>query len=265
MAKRIILRDKIGNRFWVLTPNVSMYNFIKDSKHLTYLEVFYRFGQVLVKPRKGISKSEEARMLQSRKRLLVELNNKVVALKFLAQECRKYGLRLIARKDIKKRVYDYKPYQVFLALCESYLDAVHSTFDCVCDLDKFLGQKFGRAFNKEQWFQIDMDLRNVFHHNQSPLVTVEKGQIVFTIEKLPRKPRFLSQVSPNPHGQYEFSLDPKDLGEDILASLEKWAKTYLDLIDKAESIDAISGFQKDGGAKQRKVTLKDLMKIVTGS
>ncbi len=259
------MRDKTGNRYWVLTPNVSMYSYIKNSKHLTYLEIFYRFGQVLVKPRKGISKDEEVKMLQSRKRLLVELNNKVVALKYLVQECRKHGQHLVARKDNTKRVYGYKSYQVFLALIESYLDAVHSTFDCICDLDKFLGQKFSQNISTKQWFQIDLDLRNVFHHNQSPLVTVERGKIIFTIEKLPRKPRFLSHVTPNLHGRYEFSLDPKDLGDDFIASLEKWAKAYLDLIDDTESIGAISGFQKDGGIKQKKVTLKDLMKKITRS
>ena len=259
------MRDNSGNKFWIITPNISMYSFASKSKNVTFLEIFYRFAQVLVKPRKGLTKGEEEKILLSRKRVLVELNNKVMALKYLANECKKQGEKLIARKDSKKRIYDYKPYQVFLALCESYLDTVHSTYDCIADLDGFLGKKYARAINKEQWFKIDMDLRNVFHHNQSPLVTIEKGKVDFTIEKLPRSPRFLTPAMKNPHGRYEFSLDPKDLGEDILTFLEKWAKQYLDLIDGNESIDAIAGYKKDGGVRTKKVTLKELMKRVVAT
>lgn len=262
MSKRVMGKEKSGKEWWLVTPSIGVYSFAANPKKVTFLEIFYFFAQVLTRPtKKKLTKVEEAKIMETRKRALVELDNKVVALKYLANECKKQGKLLISRKDRKKRIYDYKPYQVFLALAESYLDTLHSIYDCITELDKQLGQKFAKPINNEQWFQIDMDLRNVFHHNQSPLLSVKNGELLFTFERLPRTPRFLQPSMKNPHGYYEFSLDPEDLSRDILDFLNKWAKKYIDLIDEKESVSAITGYHKDGRTKSKKVTLKELKKI----
>lgn len=263
MSKLVSGQTKSGQKLWILTPNARIHSFATNPKKITFLDIFYVFAQILIKHtnRKLPQKQEEA-IITARKKILVELDNKVVSLKYLAHECRRQGDLLIARKDYKKKIYDYKPYQVFLTLCESYLDALHSIYDCINEIDKFLGQKFANEIDKKQWFKIDIDLRNVFHHNQSPLLTIEKGRLVFTFELLPRKPRFLKPTMKNAHGRYEFSLNTKDIEKDILNFLNNWAKRYLDLVSKSESIDAIAGFNKDGKYKFKRATLKELINIV---
>lgn len=262
MGKRIKGITKAGQELWMVVPNVGIHSFVLNSKKVTFLEIFYFFAQILTRTnKKKLTTQEEAKLIESKKRALIELDNKVIAIKYLAKECQKQGKLLLAKKDNKKRIYDYKPYQIFLALSESYLDTLHSIYDCIAELDKSLGQKFAQDINNEQWFQIDIDLRNVFHHNQSPLLTVEKGSILFTFERLPRSPKFLKESMKNPHGRYEFSLDCKDLGNDILDFLNKWAKKYIDLINEQEIIDTVTGHHKDGRIKSKKVTLKELKKI----
>lgn len=254
---------RTGQELWIIVPNVCVYSFALNRKKTTFLELFYFFAQILTRTKKKkLTKQEEERLIETRKRALIELDNKVIALKYLAQECQKHGKLLLTKKDSKKRIYDYKSYQVFLALCESYLDTLHSIYDCITKLDKLLGQKFAQSINQEQWFQIDIDLRNVFHHNQSPLLTIGNGVLLFTFERLPNRPKFLNPSMKNQNGHYEFSLDCKDLAKDILDFLNNWAKKYIELIDENETLDAVVGHYKDGRIKSKKVVLKELKKIV---
>lgn len=264
MGKRVKAKAKGGQEVWIIVPNIEINSFAINPKKVTFLEIFYFFAQALTKTiKKKLTKKEEEKLIGTKKRALIELDNKVTALKFLAKECKKHGKLLLARKDDKKRIYDYKPYQVLLALTESYLNTLHSIYDLITKLDELLGQKFAQDINKEQWFQIDIDLRNVFHHNQSPLLSVEKGEIFFTFERLPRRPKFLKESMKNAHGRYQFTLDCEDLSHDILDFLNKWAKKYIDLIDDKETISLIIGHHKDGRIKSKKVTLKELKKIAS--
>lgn len=262
MSKRIILKDKTGKEWWVVTPNIGVYSFATNPNKVTFLEIFIFFAQILTRTKKKkLTKQEEEKLIETNKRALFELDNKVVALKYLAQECRKQGKLLLTKKDSKKRIYDYKPYQIFLALCESYLNTLHSTYDCIMQLDKLLGQKFAQPIDQEQWFQIDIDLRNVFHHNQSPLLTVGNGVLFFTFERLPRRPRFLNSSMKNQNGQYKFNLDCNDLAKDILSFLNNWARKYLNLLNENETIKVVIGYRKDGRTKTKKVILKELIKV----
>jgi len=262
MTKRVKAITKEGQELWILVPNVRVYSFALNNAKTTFLELFYCFAPILTRAKaKKLTKQEKRKLIETKKRALIELDNKVVSLKYLARECQKQGKLLLTKKDSKKRIYDYKPYQIFLALCESYLDILHSIYDCITKLDKLLGQKFAKSINEEQWFKIDIDLRNVFHHNQSPLLTVGNGVLLFTFERLPKSPKFLKESMKNKNGYYEFSLDCKDLAKDILDFLNNWAKKYIDLIDENETVNTVIGHHEDGRIKFKKVALMELKKI----
>ena len=262
MSKRVKAKTKDGQELWIIVPNIGVYSFATNKNKVTFLEVFYFFAQTLVRPaKKTLTKSEEEKIFEVKKRALYELNNKVQALKFFANEIYKQEKKLIARTDRKKKIYDYSEYQKYLALCEGYLNTFHSIWDFICEYDKLTGNNFSDSIKNEQWFQIDIDIRNIFHHNQSPLLSVENGKILFTFDRLPRSPRFFNATMKNPSGRYQVELAAKDLGTDMVDYLNKWAKKYIDLMDEKEEISAIAGFYKDGRTKTKKVTLKELKKI----
>ncbi len=140
---------------------------------------------------------------------------------------------------------------------------MHSIYDSIKEIDNLFGQNHADEIKKEQWFQIDMDLRNVFHHNQSPLLSVENEGILFTFERLPKNPKFLRSSMKDIQGKYHFSMSCKDMENDIINFLNKWAKNYLDLIDGEETTSIIVGHHKDGRIKSKAVALKDLLTIAT--
>ena len=262
MGKRVKAKTKGNQDLWIIIPNIGIKSFALNPQKINSLEIFYSFAQALTKTKKKIlTAKEKDKLIETKKRALFELDNKVVALKYLANECKKQSKILLTRKDNKKRIYDYKPYQVLLALIESYLDTLHSICDSITKIDKLLGQNFASSIYKKRWFKIDKDLRNVFHHVQSPLLSIKKGKLLFTFERLPRNPNFLNASMKNPYGYYQFVLDWKDLSNDILNFLLKWAKKYVKLINDKETIDLIIGHHQDGRIKTKKITLKELKKI----
>jgi hypothetical protein len=253
MSKQVRGVTSQGKEWWVLCPNISVYSFAVNPKKINYLEIFYYFCQSLLKDDTLNLTSQEKRDVSLKS--LIELDNKVVAIKYLAAECQKKAHILINRKDKKKKIYDSKPYQIFLVLCESYLDTLHSIYNLITNLDKLLKKDFSKKINNEEWFNIDIDLRNVFHHSQSPLVSTNQNDISFIFEKLPRDPRFLNESMRNQNGRFEFSLSCENLGSDILTFLQKWAKSYIDLINDNEVAEVVTGHYKDGRTKTKKITL----------
>ena len=194
------------------------------------------------------------------RRSIFELDNKVVALNYLAEECKKQANKvvLIKENNKKKNIYDYKPYQIFLTLCESYLNTVHSISDSIKAIDKLFKKDFAKKIKQEEWFKIDMDLRNVFHHNESPLLNIEEKEMLFSFERLPERPKFLNEAMRNPSGKFEFIFDYNDLSNDMLSFLQKWAKEYVDLISDEEIVETIVGYHKDGEQKIKRITLKQI-------
>lgn len=261
MSKRVKAKEKTGRELWLLGPNIRVYSFAKNSKKVTFLEIFYFFAQILVNTKKKLTKTEEEKVIEIKKRALIELDNKVSSLKFFANEIRKQGKILLRRKDNKKKIYDYSPYQTYLAMTEGYLNSLHSIWCFITDYDKLLNKTFAKDIKQEEWFKIDIDLRNIFHHNQSPLLSVENEKAIFTFERLPRDPQFFTHSMKNHAGYYQVYLEEKDLAEEVLNFLNKWAKKYIDLINENEKITTVTGFHKDGRIKTKKVTLKELKLI----
>jgi len=164
------------------------------------------------------------------------------------------------KKYSKKKVYDYKPFQIFLGLSQSYLNTIHSIYDAIQDIDKVLGKKYAQLINLKLWFRINIDLRNIFHHTESPLLRVVNNKVVFTFGRLPRYPKYFKKGMKDRTGKYHVELDCKNLEEDMLKFLNLWAMRYLKLIDKKTYLDTITGFHKNGKAKIKKVQLKTLIK-----
>lgn len=268
MTKRV--RVKIsGQSLWIITPNINVESFMNRKKGITFLEIFYAFAQKLVSSRRKSLQEEEMKEERITVRMtLLELDNKVVQLKFFVNEMKKKEKELLSRKDIKKKIYDYKPYQIFLALTEGYLNTLHSINDFIKQIDKALGKNYSKEMRGKPWFLLYMDLRNLFHHIESPSVTIIGNKVAFIFErtdKLNFPPRFLSENMKDERGRYMIEVNCDYLIKEVLDSLNKWAKKYLDLIDKKETIEPIIGFYKNGRLKSKKVTLGTLIKIANDS
>ncbi|MFA5792530.1 MAG: hypothetical protein WC897_01510 [Candidatus Gracilibacteria bacterium] len=261
MSKLITGKDKTGKEWWIVTPNVGVYSFATNPNKVTFLEIFYFFAQGLIKGPKDIKNEDEQRIRESRQRILIQLDNRVQQLLFHANEVKKLGEKIL-RAKLRQKICGYKPYQIFLAHLTAYLNTVHSIRDEVLAIDKLLGKNYSEKIWQKEWFKIDIDIRTLLHHIESPIFSREGAQFKFRFERLQcmdkNKAKFLTD--PN-QTLAEFLLDPANIEKDIIEELNVWAKKYLNLMDKNETYDPISGYYKDGRMKTKKITLKELMKI----
>ena len=78
MTKRIKGKTKTGELLWIIVPNLVVKSFT-EKDDLTLLDVFYFFAQILTDPKKKrLSKEEEKRIKATKKRILIELDNKII-------------------------------------------------------------------------------------------------------------------------------------------------------------------------------------------
>lgn len=269
MTRRVRIKTRSGQALWIITPNINVESFINKKKSITFLEIFYAFAQKLVSSRRKSLQEEEMKKERVTVRMtLLELDNKVVQLKFFVNEMKKKEKELLSRKDIKKKIYDYKPYQIFLALTEGYLNTLHSIKEFLKEIDKALGKRFSRKIWEEEWFRLNMDLRNLFHHIESPLVAIDQNKIIFVFERINEllpSPRFFSDNLKDQRGRIKVAIYCDNMEIDVIKFLKNWAKKYLDLIDKKETIEPIIGFYKNGRLKSKKVALGTLIEIAENS
>jgi len=261
MSKRVTAKDKTGKEWWIVTPNVGVYSFATNPNKVTFLEIFYFFAQHLIKIPKKLKAEDEKRIRESRLRILLELDNRVQQLLFFANESRKQGTKILQTKP-RRKICSYKPYQIFLSHLTAYLNALHSLRDEVLAIDNLMGKNYSEKIWQKDWFKIDVDIRTLLHHIESPMFTTEGQQFRFRFERLDlmdkKKAKFLTDPEQT---SAELLLDPKDISKDAMDDLNIWAKKYLNLLDKTATMEAVTGYQKDGRTKTKKVTLGALMKV----
>ncbi len=261
MTKIIRAKAKGYDYVNILVPDVHTLSFIKK-KVITYLDIFYSYVRYLIKKGKITERSKEAI-----NRTMIELDGKIIAVKHIAKILVKEERKLIMSKNSHK-IRTYKQHQVFLGLLTAYLDAVHSLKDMVVSIDHLLEKNYSEKIWEQDWFRMNVDIRNVLHHQCSPILTVVNDKIVISImpsriKKLwglrffKKKELPLTDKTP-----MEMEVDCVDFGTEEIKALNEWALAYLKLLNENETVDVISGFRKDGGMKQVKLLLKDLLRMV---
>jgi hypothetical protein len=261
MSKRIIVKDKSGKEWWIVTPNVGVYSFATNRDKVTFLEIFYFFAQRFIKVPKEIKEEDEARIRESRLRILLQLDNRVQQLLFFADGVKKQGAKILQKKP-RQKICSYKPDQIFLAYLTGYLNSLHSIRDEVLAIDKLMGKNYSEKIWQQEWFKIDIDIRTLLHHIESPMFSQEGKQFIFRFERLQLMDKKTAKFLKDPKQTHaEFLLDPIDISRDIMEALNTWAKNYLNLLNKDEAMSAVIGHHKDGRTKTKKVTLKELLAI----
>jgi hypothetical protein len=194
---------------------------------------------------------------------MVDLNNRVAGMNYIVKEIRKRESKLLRLKNNKKNIYDYKPFQEFLILIETYLNCLHSIRELIKNIDAHLGQKYHKDIMREDWFRLNMDLRTLCHHIETPLITVEGGVIILRFERSDKiqNIKFLTDSMKDAHGFIPCKLTCSDLGVGMEMFLNQWAKRHLENIDKDKTIYQINRIKKDGTHKFRHTTLGELMNI----
>lgn len=259
--KKILSRTIDGKLVWVITPDVRLASITKRKLPLSFLDVFYAFAPLLVKSKKHKEWTEGV------KSTMIDLNNKVTGMSFIVKELIKHESRLLCLKNDQKNISDYRPFQIFLLFTDAYLNCLHSIRDLLKNIDSHLGQQYHKDITKEDWFKLNMDLRTLCHHIETPLITVERGVIMFRFERSEKikKIQFLSDSMQDEHGIITIQLNCSDLGIVVLHFLNQWAKRHLEHIKPDYAIDQIKTVKKDGTFKTRKITLGELMSIAGGS
>jgi len=186
---------------------------------------------------------------------------------FIVKEMKKQESKLLKIKSARKNILDYRQYQILLVFTEAYLNCLHSLYGLIKNIDKHLNKKYFEDIWRNDWFKLNMDLRTLCHHIESPLITVEDGLIIFHFERSEKIQtiRFLSDTMKDKHGVIKIGLTCDDLGLDMKTFLNDWSKRYLTNIDPTETIDQIRGFKKDGAFKTQKIALGNLIKIANSS
>jgi hypothetical protein len=198
---------------------------------------------------------------------MIDLNNRVTGMNYIVKEIKKQESRLLCLKNDQKNISDYKPYQIFLVFTEAYLNCLHSIRDLIKNIDSHISQKYKEDIMQEDWFKLSMDIRNLCHHIETPLVSVERGVIIFRFERSEQiqKIRFLSNSMKDEHGFITVQLISVDLGVYMTSFLNQWAKKHLNHIDSEGTIDQIKTVKKDGTFKTRKITFAELMSIANSA
>lgn len=186
---------------------------------------------------------------------------------FIVQEMRRQESKLLKLNTNHKRISDYKPYQILFVLTQAYLNCLHSIRDLIKNIDSHLGQKYHKDIWKENWFKLNMDLRTLCHHIETPLIPVENGVIIFHFERSEKinDIRFFSDSMKDIHGIIKIQLTCNDLGLDIKQFLNQWARKHLVDINTSEAIDQIKSLNRDGTFKIREITLGEVMNVASSS
>jgi len=245
----------------MLTPDVCLASITKRKTPISFLDVFYAFAPQFVKSK------EKKEWVVGVKCTMIDLNNRVTGMNYIVKEIKKRESKLLCLKNDQKNISDYKPYQIFLVFIETYLNCLHSIRDLIKNIDGHLGQKYYEGLLQEDWFKLNMDLRTLCHHIETPLITVERGVIIFRFERSEKIQaiRFLSDSMKDEHGIIPFKLACSDLGLDMEIFLNQWAKRHLDNINRNEAINQIKTVKKDGTHKIREITFGELMRGKIGS
>jgi len=107
-----------------------------------------------------------------------------------------------------------------------------------------------------------MDLRNLCHHCESPFLIIKDDKIFIQFERLYKLKniRYFNKYKPSTKDPIIIEITSHDLGDDVIESLNKWAKRHLEKVNQNESIEAIYGYRKNGSMKTKKIKLNELMK-----
>ncbi len=196
---------------------------------------------------------------------MMDLNNRLVQLKYFANEVRAHEKILLDAKEEKKRIYSYKHYQVFLGFIEAYLDKLHGIVDLVKKIDNLYLTDFSEKIYSEKWFIIQIGLRHLFHHIESPLITKKANQIIIVCERVKSVrnwKRYFENWMFDSKERLNVKFSSKDIEVNLINFLNEMAKTILSGIDPNNSINVFTAFDKKGGLKSKKYKLKDLLNLV---
>ena len=259
--KKIKSKTANGQLVWIITPDIFLTSITKRKAPISFLDVFYAYAQMLLKSEK------QKEWVEGVKCTMIDLNNRVTGMHYIVKEIKKQELRLLCLRNDQKNISDYKPYQIFLVFIEAYLNCLHSIRDLIKNIDRHLCQEYYKDILHEDWFRLSMDIRTLCHHIETPLVSVERGIIIFRFERSKKieSIRYLSDSMKDEHGFITVQLTCADLGADMERFLNLWARKYLNHINATETIEQIKTVKKDGAFKTRKITLAELMSIANSS
>lgn len=254
-----IIRSKMktGQMAWIISPDIRLASVMKRKHTISFLDIFYAFAPMLV-----ISKDKK-KLEEGIKCTMIDLNNRITGMNYFVNELKKQESRLLHLNKDKKNIYNYRPYQIFLVLIGAYLHCLYGIKDLIKNIDKILGKKYWEDIFKEDWFMLSLDLRTLFQHIETPLISIEKGSIIMQFERSEKinDKHFITDLKRDINGNVSVEITCHDLGMDMERFLNKWAKQYLDALNPDVILNQIKNVKEDGTHKMQTVTLRELIRI----
>lgn len=159
--------------------------------------------------------------------IMFEISNKIQSTVYFNDLLKNY-----IKDEILENNETFLREQNILAILEAYLNSLHSLRDfmkLVDDITKYDYVK--EKFNNRSLFAFIIDIRNIFHHNQSPFINVENGHINIKFNLLPKHPQRIQIIPKDNNGYYGLKLNINKLTSQFLDDFNNWSKRYLDLFD----------------------------------
>ncbi len=231
---------------WGLGPDIQFSEYSRKNIK-SYLTIFEVFGEKILKEKKENNIITEKSFYQHRYLLRTDWGNRSFQIRFWAKKIYKEIPALIKANESFERqgqnIFNYRPCQVFLCYIHSYLNSIHALFDKIKDFDETIGTNYYKTIvEASKDFQIDRDLRNIIHHNETPTITFEgsKIRLRFQFPTTGNKRNILTPEKIKPHQDrnggiaFELMVNSFQYCKGILP-FEKWAKKHLEDLPKKEA------------------------------
>lgn len=192
--------------------------------------------------------------------VMFEIDNKIQALNLFNDLLKKYCHEQVNLHNAET----FSKEQNVLALLDAYLNSIHSLRDFMLIVDKITKYEFTNScINPLGIFAVLIDLRNIFHHNQSPFVDIEDSWILLKFNQLPKKPTKIQIFPKDRNGYYSLKINPNELTHHFYHDFNQWAKSYLDLIPSDTELDIFIDRDTSGKWNTEKHNIKELIEFST--
>ena len=255
MAIKIISTDINGNKLWVICPKIRYLKYFMEG--INPLDFYFSCGIYTI----NLDKVDYEKRVYIESRIMIDFETKILGVK--------YAKNLLAEKrdlikdiyiDDFKQVKDIANQQKYIVLYELYLNTLVSLIELVKFFDEYARLHYFSIIKNSDDLKLLYDLRNLFHHNKSPYLRIENGEIILFCEHFDKNRKYHSFANyKESKCRYNIFINKFVENNKLLNQIEKWAKNQILSIPKGKEIYIMDGYDENKKVIVKKVDAKELI------